>query len=74
MKVFVLQEENLTLYRLIEVFMNKFKEEVLKEYLVWVENVSEQLENKTYFTPEEIVSKVVDIVLSKVNTFQYSED
>jgi len=58
--------------------MNKFKEEVLKEYLEWVEQVSEELEDKTYFQPEEIVSKVVDIVFSKIrsskHTFQYNED
>ena len=38
------------------------KEAVLAEYLKWVDQVSDDLEDKTHFTPEEIVYKVIDIM------------
>ena len=47
--------------------MNKFKEDILVEYLKWVDEVTEECDWKTHFTPEEIVSKVVDIVLDKLD-------
>jgi len=46
--------------------MNKFKEDILVEYLKWVDEVTEECDWKTHFGPEEIVSKVVDIVLDKL--------
>ena len=46
--------------------MDAFKQDVLTKYLKWVEEVSEDCEWKTHFTPDEIVSKVVDIVLAKL--------
>lgn len=46
--------------------MDTFKQDVLTKYLKWVEQVSEDCEWKTHFTPDEIVSKVVDIVLAKL--------
>jgi hypothetical protein len=41
---------------------NTNKELILKKYLEWVESVSENNEHKTFFTPKEIVFKVIDIV------------
>ena len=38
------------------------KEKILKIYLEWVDKVSEDIEGKTYFTPEEIVFKVCEII------------
>ena len=46
--------------------MDAFKQDVLTKYLKWVEEVSEDCEWKTHFSPDEIVSKVVDIVLAKL--------
>lgn len=45
---------------------NELKQQVLKEYLEYVDYTCEELEWKTTFTPEEIVSKVVDIVLAQL--------
>lgn len=44
----------------------EFKSEVYKEYMKWVDEVSDDLEDKYVFTPDEIVSKVVDIILEKL--------
>lgn len=38
------------------------KELILWQYLKWVEEVSEDLDHKTSFTPEEIVYKVIELV------------
>ena len=38
------------------------KEEILKQYMQWVDDVSDALENKTHFTPEEIVYKICEII------------
>ena len=46
--------------------MDEFKQDVLSKYLKWVEEVSEECDWKTHFTPDEIVSEVVDIVLAKL--------
>ena len=35
---------------------------ILKEYLDWVDQVSEDIEDKSHFTPQEIVFKVCDII------------
>ena len=46
--------------------VKEFKSEVHKEYMQWVYAVSDDLEDKCVFTPDEIVSKVVDIILEKL--------
>lgn len=38
------------------------KEDVLRLYLEWVDEVCDDLPEKSYFTPEEIVYKVIDII------------
>lgn len=38
------------------------RDQVFKEYMLWVASVSEDLEDKSYFHPEEIVMKVLEIV------------
>jgi hypothetical protein len=38
------------------------KELILKHYLRWIDQVSEDLEDKTNFTPEEIVYKIIDLI------------
>ena len=45
---------------------DQLKQQVLKEYLAYVDFTCEELEWKSHFGPEEIVSKIVDIVLSKI--------
>ena len=47
--------------------MDEFKQDVLSKYLKWVEEITEECDWKTHFTPDEIVSKVVDIVLDKLD-------
>lgn len=37
------------------------KEGILKQYLQWVDQVCEDLGDKTYFYPEEIVMKVLSL-------------
>lgn len=44
----------------------EFKSEVYKEYMKWVDEVSDDLEDKFEFSPDEIVSKVVDIIMEKL--------
>ena len=46
--------------------VKEFKQEVLEEYMKWVDEVSSACEGKVCFHPDEIVSKVVDIVLDKL--------
>ena len=46
--------------------VKEFKSEVYKEYMQWVDEVSDDLEDKCVFTSDEIVSKVVDIILEKL--------
>ena len=41
------------------------REQILKEYLDWINKVSEDNEHKTHFEPKEIVFKVIDIIESK---------
>lgn len=38
------------------------KEELLKIYMKWVEKVSEDIDWKTYFTPNEIVNAIATIL------------
>ena len=40
---------------------NNQKQEIFTKYMEWVDMVSEDLEDKTYFTPEEIVDKVISL-------------
>lgn len=47
--------------------MDKHRAEVYARYMKWVDEVSEDLEDKTHFTPEEIVSKVLEISLDLLN-------
>lgn len=44
------------------------KDQVFKKYMLWVASVSEDLEDKSYFHPEEIVMKVLEIVEQMGNT------
>ena len=46
--------------------MDEFKQDVLSQYLKWVEEVTEECDWKTHFTPDEIEAEVVDIVLAKL--------
>lgn len=38
------------------------KKEVYKKYMLWVEEVSEQFDWKTTFSPKEIVYKICEII------------
>lgn len=40
-------------------------DEVYREYMEWVNDVSEQMDWKTTFGPEEIVNKICDIIEDK---------
>ena len=42
--------------------MDKFKEDILKEYLKWVDEVTEECDWKTHFGPEEIINILLNIV------------
>lgn len=44
------------------------KEEVLKLYMQWVEQISEDLDWKTQFSPKEIVYKICEIIEKENNT------
>ncbi len=41
------------------------KKDILKQYLAWVDQVSEDLEDKSWFTPEEILNKLIEIMGNK---------
>lgn len=43
-------------------FTKEQKKEILEIYLKWVDEVCENIEWKTHFTPEEIIYKVVQII------------
>ena len=42
------------------------RELILNQYLAWVDKVSDELEDKTHFHPEEIVHKVLELVENKI--------
>ena len=42
------------------------KELIKKQYKEWVDEVSDDLEDKTYFTIDEIVEKVTELTLKQV--------
>ena len=48
-------------------FTKEDKELILSQYLAWVEQVSDELEDKTHFYPEEIVHKVLELVENKIS-------
>lgn len=47
------------------IFRPEDKELILSQYLDWVNQVSDELEDKTHFYPEEIVHKVLELVEKK---------
>lgn len=47
------------------IFTKEDKELILSQYLAWVDQVSDDVEDKTYFYPEEIVHKVLELVEKK---------
>lgn len=49
------------------IFTKEDKELILSQYLAWVDQVSDQLEDKTHFHPQEIVHKVLELVEKKLN-------
>lgn len=49
------------------IFTKEDKELILSQYLAWVDQVSEDLEDKTHFYPEEIVHKVLELVEKKIS-------
>lgn len=49
------------------IFTKEDKELILNQYLAWVEQVSDELEDKTHFSPEEIVHKVLELVEKKIS-------
>lgn len=51
----------------IVIFTKEDKELILSQYLTWVNQVSDELEDKTQFYPEEIVQKVLELVEKKIS-------
>ena len=49
------------------IFTKEDKEIILSQYLDWVDQLSEELEDKTHLHPEEIVHKVLELVDKKIN-------
>lgn len=49
------------------IFTKEDKELILSQYLAWVDQVSDELEDKTHFHPEEIVHKVLELVEKKIS-------
>lgn len=49
------------------IFTKEDKEIILSQYLDWVDKVSDELEDKTQFYPEEIVHKVLELVEKKIS-------
>lgn len=49
------------------IFTKEDKELILSEYLDWVNQVSDEIEDKTHFYPEEIVHKVLELVEKKIS-------
>ena len=47
-------------------FTKEDKELILSQYLAWVDQASDELEDKTNFYPEEIVHKVLELVEKKI--------
>lgn len=49
------------------IFTKEDKELILSQYLDWVDQVSDDLEDKTHFHPEEIVHKVLELAEKKIS-------
>lgn len=49
------------------IFTKEDKELILSQYLAWVDQVSDNVEDKTHFYPEEIVHKVLELVEKKIS-------
>lgn len=49
------------------IFTKEDKELILSQYLAWVDQVSDNVEDRTYFYPEEIVQKVLELVEKKIS-------
>ena len=49
------------------IFTKEDKELILSQYLAWVDEVCEELGDKNYFYPEEIVHKVLELVEKKIS-------
>ena len=49
------------------IFTKEDKELILSQYLAWVNQVSDELEDKTQFYPEEIIQKVLELVEKKIS-------
>lgn len=50
------------------IFTKEDKELILNQYLAWVDEVCEELGDKNYFYPEEIVHKVLELVENRIST------
>lgn len=46
----------------------KDKKEILGLYMEWVDDISEDLDNKSHLSPEEIVDKILSITEQYINT------
>lgn len=49
------------------IFTSEDKQLILSQYLAWADQVSDELEDKTHFHPEEIVHKVLELVEKKIS-------
>jgi len=49
------------------IFTKEDKELILSQYLAWVDEVCDDLGDKNYFYPEEIVEKVLQLVENKIS-------
>lgn len=49
------------------IFTKEDKELILIQYLAWVDQVSDEVEDKTHFRPEEIFHKVLELVENKIS-------
>ena len=49
------------------IFTKEDKDLILSQYLAWADQVSDELEDKNYFYPEEIVHKVLELVEKKIS-------
>lgn len=49
------------------IFTKEDKELILSQYLDWVDEVCEELGDKNYFYPEEIVHKVLELIEKKIS-------
>lgn len=49
------------------IFTREDKELILSEYLAWVDQVSDDVEDKSHFYPEEIIHKVLELVEKKIS-------